>query len=134
MQRVGPGVLAPEPFPRLDPGRMWRAVVVAEGCDLFRIQLDLARRRPQLVLVRVGAEVAEQDVFLADRRDFQIAGLPERIEVRQRRSVGTSAVSAILVEVAEPGILVATLGVGLGDAEALRQSTEDVEIVARLPD
>src|SRR6185295_2064123 len=101
MQWVGLGVPAAEPFPRLDPGRMRRAIVVAESCDLFRIQLDLARGRPQPVLVRVGAEVAEDDVFLAGGGNFQIAGLPEGVEVRQRRGIGAGAVTAILVEMTE---------------------------------
>jgi hypothetical protein len=86
------------------------------------------------VLVRIGAEVAEDDVFFAGRRNFQIAGLPEGVEVRQRRGVGAGAVAAVLVKMTEPGILVAALCVGLGDAEALRQSAEDVEVIARLAD
>ena len=76
MQRIGLGVLAAEPFPRLDPGRMRRAIVVAEARDLLRIELDPAGRRAQLVLVGIGAEIAEEHVFLAGRRNFQIARAP----------------------------------------------------------
>ena len=76
MQRIGLGVLAAEPFPRLDPGRMRRAVVVAEARDLLRIELDPAGRRAQLVLVRIGAEIAEHHVFLGGGGNFQIARAP----------------------------------------------------------
>jgi hypothetical protein len=87
-----------------------------------------------LCFFRIGAEVAEQDVFLAGGGDFQIAGLPERVEVRQSRGVCAGAVAAALVQMAKPRVLVAALRVGLGDAEPFRQIAEDGEVVARLAD
>ena len=48
--------------------------------------------------------------------------------------VGAGALPGLLVEMAEPRHLVAALGVGVGDAEPLRQRAEDVVVVARLAD
>src|SRR4029077_19962949 len=79
MQRMGFGALPAEPFPRLDPGRMRRAVVITEARDLLGVELDPAGRRAELVLVRIGAVIAKDHVFLAGGGDFQIAGLPERV-------------------------------------------------------
>src|SRR5581483_3655716 len=114
-----------------EPSRMRRAVVIAEARDLLRVELDLPRRRLQPVLVRIGAEVAEQHVFLGSGRNLQVAALPERIEIGDGRGVGASAPAHLLVEMTEPRLLAAPLRVSFGNAEPLRKRGEDVEVVAR---
>src|SRR5262249_54611473 len=49
VQRIACSRGAAEPFGRLDPARMRRAVVVAEAGDALRVELDAAGRRRQPV-------------------------------------------------------------------------------------
>ena len=89
MQRIGLGVLAAEPFPRLDPGRMRRAIVVAEARDLLRIELDPAGRRAQLVLVRDRR---------GNRRTSRIRRRPPEFpDSRSAQNVSKSGIAAALV-------------------------------------
>jgi hypothetical protein len=43
---------------------MRRTIVITEPCDAFGIKLYPARWRGELGVFRIGAEVAEQNVFL----------------------------------------------------------------------
>ncbi len=132
MQRI---VQAPaEPFRRLDPGRMRWAIVVAETGDLLGVKLDAPRRRPQLVLLGIGAEVGVQHVFFRALGDFQVTVRPELVEIRNGRLVGADAVAPAIVDMAQPGHLVAALGVLAFAAELARQRAEDRIVVSRLAD
>ena len=66
-------------------------------------------------------------------RQLHLAGGPELVEVGDLDADGASR-SRQVVEVAQPGGLVAALGERLADAEAVGQVGEDVVVVARLAD
>ena len=123
MQRKGLGVLAAEPFARLEPGRMRRTIVIGEPRDLGREELDPAGWRPQLVLPRIVPEVAEEDVGLAGGGNSQIARGPESVEGRQRHSLAP----ALWRQPRRYGgarRFVAALGEGISHAEAVRKFAE----------
>src|ERR1051325_4386333 len=86
------------------------------------------------MLAGIGAEIAEQHVFLGALRDFQPAIGPEAIEVRDRGLVGAHALAPALVALAQPSGLAAALVEGLGAAEPAREIGEDRKIAARLAD
>ena len=101
---------------------------------LLGIELDPARRRRQFVLLRVGAEIAEHDVFVGAQRHLDKSVRPEAVEIRQRRLVGARLVAPAIVEVAQPFHLVAALRVGRLAANAARELGKDRVVAARLAD
>src|SRR5579875_1317021 len=119
-----------EPFGRLEPARMRRAIVVAEGGDALAIKRDPARRGGERVPLGIGAEVGKQHVFFALSRDLEPALCPERFEIGNK--IAARALAEAVVEMAQPFPLIASLAKGGLAAEPPRQPAQNVVVVARL--
>ena len=100
-----------QPFSRLDPGWMRRAIVIAEPGDLVGIELDAAGGRAQLVPLGIGAKIPKQDVFVGSRRYLDPALFPECVKLGDQ--VALRALAESVVEVTQPRRLVAALGEGV---------------------
>ena len=85
VQRIALGRLGAQPFGGLQPGRMARAVVVAERGDLLGEDLDPARRRLERMSCGIGAEGRQHHRLAALALGLGDAGLPELVERRDRR-------------------------------------------------
>ena len=83
MERVAPGRCRTEPLGGLEPGRMPRAVRIAESFDGRREDLDLAARRAERSTLGVDAELLEQHEALVDIGHLEESGRPELLERRR---------------------------------------------------
>src|SRR5712691_13147438 len=97
MQRKARRRSSAEPFARLDPGRMRRAIVIPEPVDFVGIELDSPRRRAQLVRLGIGAKISEQHIFVGSQRYFDPPLSPERLEIANQ--VALCSLAEIVVEV-----------------------------------
>src|SRR6266446_1462643 len=99
-----------QPFGRFDPGRIGRAILIAEPGDLIGIELDPPRGCAELVRLGMGAEFRKQYVFVGLRRDLDPGSPPERVEVWNQVTLRPLAEG--VVEVTDPGRLVPSLREG----------------------
>src|SRR5438477_10958264 len=104
---------------------MRRAIVVAKPRDLVRIQFDPSGGRAQLVFIGLGAELRKQHVFLGPRRDFAPARFPEGVKLGDE--IALRALTERVVEVPQPGRLVASLGKEILAAKAPGEIAENSE-------
>ena len=84
------------------------------------------------MFIGIGAELCKQHVFFGPRRDFDPAFFPEGVELGDE--IALRALAERVVEVPQPGRLVAPLGKGVLAAEAPGEIAENSEIVASLAD
>ena len=68
---------------RRQPCRVRRAIVVIEARDGFRIDLDSAAWRRQLVVEGIVAEGAQEAAVIGGGRQREFAALPELVEARR---------------------------------------------------
>ncbi len=131
MQWPARSLAAAEPFGRRKPGRMRRAVRVAEAGDGLRGNLDLAGRRFQRMKLRIPAKIVKQHKIFVGQRQFDKAVGPERVEVRQRDILPGGAGAHLFIDPAAPRHLVAAFGEGIFVAEAHGEGAENLEVAFR---
>src|SRR5262249_61440176 len=114
------------------PGRMRRAIVVAEAGDALRVELDPARRRRQPLALRVVAEFRQHHVFIGAPRQLNKSLVPEPVEVRDRSLVGAQLLAPAAVKATQPLHLAAALRIGLLAPQTSPQRAGDREVARRL--
>ena len=125
---------AAEPLRRRDPGGMRRTVGMLKARNGVGDDLDASGRSFQRMALGIAAEIIEQDIVALGRRQLDKPFRPELLESGQRHPLGRGAGAHLIIDPLAPGHLVAAFGVRVLIAEALRQSAENVEIIAGLAD
>ena len=134
MQRVA-RIRTPGTLQRLHPGGVRRAVVIAVFLDGPRIQLELARCRPQRIEQRISPKIGmpHEVLGLGRNRECQRPiALPEHIEHRHFHALGARLDLGCLVQIADPLHLGEPRRELLALAETFRNGRKDVEITACL--
>ena len=132
MKRKALGAGRSQPLRRLQPLWVSGAVVIAEGSNPGREDLDPPRWRFQRIALRIRPEFAQQHRLRGGCRKLEPALLPEAVEIRPLDGLIERLLARQVVEVAQPFHLAPTLGEGLVDPEVPGERGEDVVIVARL--
>ena len=83
MDRPLRGARAAEPLGGSDPGRMRRAIVIAEAGDRFGRDLDPAGRRLERMALGIAAKLLEQHEVVRRRRQLDVAFGPELLKAGQ---------------------------------------------------
>src|SRR6476659_8864681 len=81
--------------------------------------------------LRIAPEIFHQDEVARRQRQFDVTGIPEVVEVRERYSEWTVNGRASLVNTADPRGFEASFGERFFLSETLGQLGKDIEIVAR---
>src|SRR5271163_2356539 len=81
MQREGFRDRTTEPFGGFHPCRMAAAIVISQGRNRRRENLDPPGRGCEFAAIWIGAEFLEQDDRFRRGRHFEIAARPELVEV-----------------------------------------------------
>ena len=134
VQRVALGGLAAQPFDRLHPGHVARAVVIAERMDLLGENLDFARRRFERVLLGILAEGGQHDRRALGADGFGDTCFPELLERRQCDARVGRLLARLRIEMRHPLHRRAALGVAPALAEALGDLAENPVVVPRFAD
>ena len=134
MQRIA-RIRTPGALQWLHPGGVRRAVVIAVFLDGPRIQLELARCRPQRIEQRIGPKIGMPHEVLGlgrDRKCQRPIALPEHVEHRHLHALGARLDLGCLVQIADPLHLGEPRRELLALAKMFRDGREDVEITACL--
>jgi len=130
MQRVARGCMRAQPFHGSQPRRVRRHIDFRHGRNACAVELDAARRRLQRVRPRVAPKVLHQHKVAIRQRQFDVAFIPERVELRKLYPLAAVDLGAAPVDIAYPREFVTPFSKSCLLAQALREFAENIEVVA----
>src|SRR5215469_1007670 len=114
------------------PGRMSRAIRIAEPGNPRRGDLDPAARGRQRCRHGVAAELPYEPAIPRQGRQNQLPAVPKFFEIRRLRAALEQRTAGRLVKMMQPLARRPTLGKGVRNAEALGETRKDLVIIPRL--
>src|SRR5471030_2707863 len=126
------GIVRPQPLYRRFPLRMTGKIFVAITGNFLGEQLNFATLRAERIGPRAFAELLEEHEIFLWHRQFDKTALPETVEVRPFHARTVLRFTAFLVNMAQPGVLVAALSELFTVAQTFSQIGKNVEVITCL--
>ena len=121
MQRMAFGFLGPQPFNGFQPNGMPRAVVIPKPVNGFRKNLYQAGWGLQGMFLRVVPELGINDMGFSGLRDFDMALLPELVEVRQFDLAFGGLLTGNIIQMPQPLFFIPVFRKGRTKTQSFRQ-------------